>query len=326
MGQMVDELLQRSSGEAAVATRAKIKKLASPVTMATPVLKIATFHSSSLGALVASLPALVTLRDSFPGARLCPYVRAPLLPLLECFRACDEAHARPGGGLSSQAALMARLHAGNYDLAISFSQGSNALLLMWATGAPVRAGFVPSRMDALLTHKTRKSGPLRPLDALELARCVGATSRGERARDWLDLPPTALQRAHDLREAAGLHGDFLVVTPEARRAGEGASRRVKSGGAVDAATLRELAERFSLAVVGLKSARALVEAAGAAPHPIADFGGRTDVLTLAALCAQSRGVFGVGSGPLHFGKLFDKPIAWADDRESAAHALATFEF
>ena len=84
-------------------------KLPSPVAVAAPVCRIATFHSTSLEAVVASLPALVALRESFPGARICAWARAGVVPLLENFGAVDEAHARPGGGLSSQAALMARL-------------------------------------------------------------------------------------------------------------------------------------------------------------------------------------------------------------------------
>jgi ADP-heptose:LPS heptosyltransferase len=316
----------RTSAEA-VAT-ARVKKLASPVAMATPILRIATFHSSSLGALVASLPALVALRDSFPGARICSFVRAPLLPLLHHFRAVDEAHARPGGGISSQAALMARLHGGDYDLALSFSQGSNALLLMWATGAPTRAGFVPSRMDALLTHKIAKTGPLRELEAIELVRGVGAKPRGETARDWLDLPPAALQKAENWRQNAGIGRDFLVITPEFRKRGEDKipfRHPVETG--VEAAILRELAARFPLVLVGLRSSAALKREVGAASHPILDLGGKTDVLTLAALCATSRGVLGAGHGPLQLGKLFDKPcVSTLETPQPLRDALEKFGF
>ncbi|PQV65387.1 ADP-heptose:LPS heptosyltransferase [Abditibacterium utsteinense] len=332
-----------ASAEAVSHSRAA--KLASPVVMAAPVLKIATFHSSSLGSLVASFPALVALRDSFPGARICSFVRAPLIPLLENFAGVDEAHARPGGGLSSQAALMARLHSSGYDLALSFSQGSNALLLMWATGAPIRAGFVPSHMDALLTHKIAKSGPLRPLDALELVRSIGATPRGEKAHDFLWISPETAARARQMREDAGIARDFLLVSTQARknsRQKNGDSAETGAASAVDAATLYELAARFDLLLVGSKAQPSLLRevealrgaAIGAASevkasetaHSIADLGGKTDVLTLAALCEMSRGVFGIGNGVLQFGKFYEKPVAMLSEGETAARALQTFGF
>ncbi len=298
--------------------RARVGKLASPLVLSAPVLKIATFHSSSLGSLVASLPALMALRDSFPGARIESFARAPLLPLLRNFAGVDEAHARPGGGISSQAALMARLHGASYDLALSFSQGSNALLLLWATGAAIRAGFVPSRMDALLTHKIHKDGPLRAIDGLELVRGVGATPRGERARDFLRISPEVTMGAQNLVEAAGITGDFLLIATESRK-------NAGSPAPVDAATLRELSGRFALLLVGLRPQAALLNEVGETAHRVADIGGQTDVLTLAALCEMARGAFGIGNGVLQLAKLYDKPTT-TPSASDATRAQQIFGF
>ena len=323
-------VLTLASSEAAVAS-ARVKKLASPVALSTPILKIATFHSSSLGSLVASLGALAALRDSFPGARICCFARAPLLPILHNFSAVDEAHARPGGGISSQAALMARLHGGDYDLALSFSQGSNALLLMWATGAPIRAGFVPSRMDALLTHKIAKDGAMRPIHALELVRGVGATPRGENPRDWLQIPPFAAQNAEKLLALGEISRDFVVVSTEIRKGdtkqGSESAPRAESPPAVDAAMLRELSARFPLVLVGLRRAKIALPQSGETAHPMLDLGAQTDVLTLAALCQKARGVFGVGSGVLQLGHLWEKPtVSTLESDRPAQRALQLFGF
>ncbi len=193
-----------------VMERGRTRDMAKAFAVETPVLRIDTFHSSSLSALVASLPALVALRESFPGAKLSCFVRAPHTALMEHFRACDEVVARPSGGVAGQAALMARLHAGEPDLAISFSQGANAMLLLWSTRAARRAGFVPSHFEAFLTHRVRKNAPLSPQIALELVESVGAWPRGERAKDWLDVPHA---RFETLR--AQLHCDFeqFVLVP-----------------------------------------------------------------------------------------------------------------
>jgi heptosyltransferase-1 len=310
------------SNEAAIATT-RVKKMTSPVAMATPILRIATFHSSSLGCLIAALPALAALRDSFPGARICSFARVPLLPLLQNFAAVDEAHMRPGGGISSQAALMARLHSSDYNLALSFSQGSNAFLLMWATGAPIRAGFVPSRMDALLTHKMHKDGPMRAVDALELARCVGATPRGEIAREWLNLPFQSQERAERLLSNGGVPRDYIVVSTERRKN----DKSVGEVPEVSAAMLQQLASRFALVLVGLKNARPELTDVGTTAHPILDLGGKTDVLTLTALCQTARGVFARGNGILQLGKLLDKPtVALSDSDDPAGRALQLFGF
>ncbi|RYG57975.1 lipopolysaccharide heptosyltransferase family protein [bacterium] len=308
------------AGEVAVGSR--VKKMVSPVAMATPILRIATFHSSSLGSLIAALPALATLRDSFPGARICSFARAPLLPLLQNFAAVDEAHVRPGGGISSQAALMARLHGADYNLALSFSQGSNAFLLMWATGAPIRAGFVPSRMDALLTHKIHKEGPLRIPDALELARSVGATPRGEVAREWLNVPFETPPRAEALLGAAGIERDYIVVSTERRKSDKGVESPE-----VTPEMVQRLAERFPVVLVGLKPASPALREVGDTAHPVLDLGGKTDVLTLTYLCQTARGIFARGNGVIQLGKLFNKPtVALSDSDDPAGRALQLFGF
>lgn len=190
--------------------RGRTRELAHAFALETPVLKINTFHSGSLSALVASLPALVALRESFPGARISCFARAPHVSLLEHLRACDEAHARPAGGVAGQAALMARLHAGEPDLAISFSQGANAMLLLWSSRAPRRAGFVPSHFEAFLTHRVPKRGPLSAQLALELVECVGAFPRGGRAHEWLDVPHSHFQ---SLRARLPFDFEQFVLVP-----------------------------------------------------------------------------------------------------------------
>ncbi len=193
-----------------VMERTRTRDMTKVFALETPVLRIHTFHSSSLSALVAALPALVALRESFPGAKISCFARAPHVGLLEHLRACDEATARPSGGVAGQAALMARLHAGEPDLAISFSQGANAMLLLWSTRAPRRVGFVPSHFEAFLTHRVPKRGLLSPLLALELVEVVGAFPRGSHAHDWLDVPHSLFQ---SLRARLPFDFEQFVLVP-----------------------------------------------------------------------------------------------------------------
>ena len=306
-----------------IAASARVAKLPSPVAVSAPVCRIATFHSASLESLVASLPALVALRESFPGARICSWARVGVLPILENFRAVDEAHARPGGGLSSQAALMARLHAGHFDLALCFSRGSNAVMLTWATGASARAGFVPSHFEAFLTHhvEVEKDGSITRGHALELAREVGARSRGTATREYLHIPPEADARALKLLRAGGIETPFVLVAPPQprRRApkAEIAVARADWDGAIE-----QMAASWPLVVTPRPRAE---RASKASNHPILSARGKMDALTLAALMNRARGVVGNDAGALALADLLKKPVQSAHDLANLpADALRRF--
>ena len=318
-----------------IAATARAVKLPSPVAVSAPICRIATFHSSSLEAVVASLPALVALRESFPGARICSWARAGVVPLLENFGAVDEAHARPGGGLSSQAALMARLHAGHFDLALCFSRGSNALMLTWATGASLRAGFVPSHFEAFLTHPVRQDGPLTRGAALELVREVGGRARGQSAREHLNIPTEARARAERLLRGGGIETPFVVVAPAPARRTRARRAEIAARTAHWERAMSEMARAWPLVVTPRARSRKDKRAANSparptishsatshpaashptAAHPIVAGGGKMDVLTLLALLIQARGVVGDDAGALALADLLERPVVWADDLE-----------
>ena len=307
------KVLPLRAGEIAAGARAV--KLPSPVAVAAPVCRIATFHSSSLEAVIASLPALVALRESFPGARICSWARAGLVPLLENFSAVDEAHARPGGGLSSQAALMARLHAGHFDLALCFSRGSNALMLCWATGAGVRAGFVPSHFEAFLTHRVEQNGPLTRGAALELAREVGARARGQSAREALQISAEASARADKLLRGGGIETPFVLVAPAMPRATRARKAEQSARAQSWNRAINELAKAWPLVVTPRPGAPKTENTPGAALHPQVALRGKTEILMLAALTSRARGVIGDDAGALALADLLEVPVVSADDLE-----------
>lgn len=298
-----------------IAASARAVKLPSPVAVAAPVCRIATFHSSSLEAVVASLPALVALRESFPGARICSWARAAVVPLLENFAAVDEAHARPGGGLSSQAALMARLHAGHFDLAVCFSRGSNALMLTWATGASMRAGFVPSHFEAFLTHRVEQDGPLTRGAGLELVREIGARARGNSAKDQLHIPAEARARAEKLLRGGGIETPFMLVAPANLRRTRARRAELAARDANWNTALEQMAKAWPLVVTPRSRAPQSQASTPTAAHPMVALRGKMDVLTLTALLTQARGVIGDDAGALALADLLERPVVSATDLE-----------
>jgi ADP-heptose:LPS heptosyltransferase len=282
------------AGEAAVA--GNVKKLPMNLAVSAPVCKIATFHPNGLAALVATFPALVALRESFPGARISSFAPEAVLPLLEHFGAVDEAHGRPAGGLPSQAAIMAKLRVADFDIGLSFSPSSNALLLLWATGAGIRAGFVPSRLDAFLTHRVEREGPLTDLAAMELVRSVGASPRGTCARELLDIPPAALRTVDKLMEAYRIEGAFMIFAPATGRRGQSSAER-ESQNAAWISAMQALSARGSVVIAGPKSL-GLDRIAAKLPVPCVDLSGKLDALALAALCARAGSACGDEPGTL----------------------------
>ena len=95
--------------------------LESTACLSVPVRRIALFYGRSPRALVESLPAISALREGFPGARVEAWLRPSLAPFLKESPLVDEAHTRPRG-VSPQAALMARLHAMHFDIAVCFGR------------------------------------------------------------------------------------------------------------------------------------------------------------------------------------------------------------
>ena len=303
-----------------IAASARVAKLPSPVAVSAPICRIATFHSASLDGLVASLPALVALRESFPGARICSWARANVLPILENFGAVDEAHARPGGGLSSQAALMARLHAGHFDIALCFSRGSNAVMLTWATGANIRAGFVPSGFEAFLTHRLEKDGPITRGDALELAREVGARPRGTNARQYLLLPAESDARALKLARGGGIETPFVLVCPRPLRRRAPKAETLATRAKWDEA-IEQMARSWPLVI----TPRPRAESALSGACPILQARGKLDVLTLAALMNRARGILSDDAGATALADLLERPVQNAHNLADApADALRRF--
>lgn len=281
--------------------------------IATPVTRIATFHSGSLSALVASLPALLALRESFPGAHISCFARAPHVGLLAHFRACDEAHARPGGGVPGQAALMARLHAGDFDLAVSFSSGANAMLLLWSTHAPQRAGFVPSPFEAFLTHRAPQRGSLLVRGALDLVAQIGASPRGGRVADALEVP----QQTYDgLRARLPFEFGEFVLAPF-----DFSSLRASKDGSGDwAKTLAELRAHWPVVVVAPRAGGWKEIAATDAPHG-AFVWPAPDSLSLLALSRTARAVVGPGGAAIELALLDGRRVVRAAPEDAAPETL-----
>lgn len=308
----VQSSTQASSG-VAVAVNGKVKALSHAGVLSVPIRRIVAFHLNGLDDLLFSLPALAALRDSFPGAVIISVLRPALAPLLRHAPYVDEVWHRPKGGLSAQAALMAKLHAGHFDIAVCFSQNRNMTLLAWSSGAPVRAGYADAKMEALLTHRVAKDGPPRLETHLELARAVGCKTHYLDYGGLLHTGVDAKMRADKLLQERGIAGEFLLaaVAPGEKRH-----------------TIRQWPLelwRQSLQVLGARRAVVLVGNAPCAElthlPAVHDLGGSTDLETLAALCDRACLFVGPDGGMLHLAAAMQTPVVgiYGPENEKCNH-------
>ena len=283
----------------AVAT-AGAKALPSNLCLSVPVRRVVTFHLNGLSDLLFTLPALAALRESLPGATITSVVRPSLAPVLEQAPYVDEVWERPKGGLSAQASLMARLHAHHFDIAVLFSQSRNMALLAWSSGAPVRVGYVGSKMEALLTHRVPREGPPRIALHLELVRELGCKTPHLDYSNLLHTGVAATVRAQKLLDEAGIDEPFVLLgcAPGEKKGLAGWS------GERWGEVARDLSRSWPVVLAG---ASPTPRAVAGAPR-VFDFGGRTDILTLAALCGMARLFVGLESGVLHMACAMQTPV------------------
>ena len=285
----------------------KSAALSSPIEMCAPVRRIVTIHAGGLQDLIFALPALKTLRETFEGASLCAVVRVGLAPLLESSGLMDEVLAQPAGGLSSQAGLMAKLHAHHFDIALAFSPSRKSTLLAWSSGAPTRIGFDGAKMDALLTHQVEKKSGAPSIESfLELARAAGAPPRCLDYKDILQAAPQFAREADLLLEERAVASPFLIFAPQAENA-----RGARAGSTPNLArSLAELGARHPIAVIGAQSNRALLREAREinSEASLFDFGGEMEPALLAALCSRAKVFVGRAGSFSHLAAAMNTPV------------------
>ncbi len=119
-----------------------------------------------IGDVVFTTPVIRELRRTFPHARLSYVVEPHAWPVIAGNPCLDDVIVAPPPGsprrLREDAALVRRLRASRYDLAIDLHGGPRSALLTWLTGAPRRIGYeIPGR-SWMYTECVPRSRTLQP--------------------------------------------------------------------------------------------------------------------------------------------------------------------
>ncbi len=294
----------QSSTSVAAVSGLVAKSLACPAVLSVPARHIVVFAPNSLSDVLFCLPALAALRESFHGAQLSCVARSWLAPLVRDTHLVDEVLERPRGGLSAQASLLLKLHAHKPDIALTFSPTRDAVLMVWSSGAPVRAGFEEAKMEALLTHSVKRNGPPRIEAFLELARFLGCKTPHLDYRGLIEAEPQALSQAQALLDEKGVPSRFILAAPNVNNP-------------IDARPLLDWgSEKWARTLSMLSSSWPVVLIGSASPHParpnsehgVFDLGGHTDLPLLAALCSKASLLVAGDGGLLHLACAMKIPV------------------
>ncbi len=112
-------------------------------------------------------PAIHALRARFPAAHLTYIVEPHAAALVAANPHLDEVIVAPRAGLAADLALVRRLRAAHFDLAIDFHGGPRASLLTWLSGAPVRLGYEIAGRSWMYTRRVARPRALRRRHSVE---------------------------------------------------------------------------------------------------------------------------------------------------------------
>ena len=108
-------------------------------------MKILLVRLRQIGDVVFTTPVIRALRQRFTDAHLAYVVEPPAESVVAQNPNIDEVIVAPRlrgpAGVRAEAALVGRLRANRYDLAIDFHGGPRASILTWLSGAPERIGY-----------------------------------------------------------------------------------------------------------------------------------------------------------------------------------------
>lgn len=190
-----------------------------------------------LGDAVMTTPAILRLRERFPGSRITLLCPEKLRDLWTSHPAVDAVLSfAPGEGVL---AVSRRLRAAGADTAVVFPNSFRSTLEVWGAGVPRRVGSGRFPRTWLLTDRVAEDPGIvrmRKRTEAEVRRLVAAPSVGDGSGNRTAYPTNSHQLHHYLRLAAHLGADpgplapRLQAAPEATRA---MAARLAEAGALD---------------------------------------------------------------------------------------------
>ena len=260
----------------------------------------------SLGDLVHTLPAIASLRDSFPGARIDWLVERKWAALLDGNPDLNETVRFDRGSWGMLRDCIRRLRAMRYTCAIDFQGLYKSAILTMLSGAPRRVGFnrhAAREGIAAVLYTQRAACPAGHVVQQNLALAEAAGARKTACRFPVQVPPEAEAEVSRRLASSGL-GEFFVLSP-------GGGWRSKCWPPERYGELcRELERRYGWRAIvnhgpGEEEVAEAVCAAAAKAKPLRLF---TDIPQLAVLLRGAKVLVAGDTGPLHLAVALGTPV------------------
>ena len=280
--------------------------------------RILIIKPSALGDIVLALPALASLRASFPDARICWFIRPEHAPLLDNVDSIDDIILfdrkllgkwwHNPKAFAALIRLIARLRRAKFDLVIDLQGLLRTALFAWLSGCKKRFGMEESREFAAVfyTHKIpQDTDSIHVIDHYQ--KIVSAAGASTKSWDF-NLAPTG--QATDI--IASLSADHNIRPDRYAVFVPGSTHASKCWPVENFAALAEkITSQFDLSIiaVGISAEKPLVQRLMSRSNvPIADFTGLTDIPQLIALLKGAKLVVSNDTGPGHIAAALAVPI------------------
>jgi heptosyltransferase I len=266
--------------------------------------RVCIIKPSSLGDVIHALPILAALRERWPTAHLAWVVSRPFQGVLQGHTDLDELIVYDRGGIGfdplgilGSVGLCRKLSRGGFDLTIDLQGLLRSALMTAATKAKVRVGAADAREGARWFYTDLVHAPRLGLHAVERVQRIADALYADASKPRFNLPIQEADRRWAREILAGVPSPRIVLNVGARW--ETKRWPPHHFAAIGRRAFQELGA--GLVAVGSTGDRPLVDqlARALGPVPLLDLCGRTSLLELAALAAESDLLISNDTGPLH---------------------------
>ncbi|MEA2013686.1 MAG: lipopolysaccharide heptosyltransferase II [Thermodesulfobacteriota bacterium] len=179
--------------------------------------KILIRGTNWIGDVIMTLPAVATIRKTFPHARISVLAK---YWVAETYRICPEVDEviiyQDGGvhhGIAGKYRLASELRKMGFDLAILLQNAIEAAIIARLAGIPIRAGYNSDGRGILLTHSVERTNEIRKVHQiyyyLEMLKSLGFQSAGNDIK--LKLNNDYLKIAEDILDKYDVRKDDILI-------------------------------------------------------------------------------------------------------------------
>jgi predicted lipopolysaccharide heptosyltransferase III len=270
-------------------------------------LNVLLIQLKRIGDLILTVPAIAAVRRSFPAANVSLIVAHGSRELLPAIPGVDRTFV--ARGRISDARHWFAVAKAKFDYCLDFSRTDRSAFLTLLSGARKRITYDTIRRQPIrqLSYNEFIPSPVRFVHTVDyhLALLAPLGVHDASPAIHLVLPRSADKRAAEAIAHNNLGVNFIIIHPGSARADKfWVARRWAE--VIDRMCEEEVRVVLSGGTSGIEQAH-IAQIKSHLQHPVPDFSGELDLLTLAALIRRARLLATIDSAPMHLAAAFGTP-------------------